>query len=1826
MQTKLNLLILSLFLTFQVSNKVRAQILYPSWSPTSCNTLDNLSPGSLVESGSDFWANFPGADSDATITNEQTFSGNRALRLDRPNAGYFDDVVYYMNPATSGRYRIEWMMFLPVGSAATAGLINDFDGTSGPNSNWAYRIEFNGSGLATILLGQGDVQLTSISYPRGRWFRVAQVIDLDDDYVSMFIDYNHVADWNLSDGEDSFGSLSLDAINIWAKVATDLPTSQSPIYIDNMCISLRNNGVIVDCFEPNPSCLLGEDLYNECAGLQAGFVEGEWTLGSCDGGGNGEANICLEAIPLDCNYTFLGNNFESDNSYTSSDYTCATRDVNYNGGDEVFRIDHPGGRFVVSLMNDDATDFDIFLHEDAICDGGEAFGLAPGRQLPTCIAKSDNVAGTTFNREQIYFPLLDAGTYYLVVDGVNSDEVGSYELALSCEFNCFTTDATLSCGGTANNRIPSREEQPRGNFTSNYCGIDTTVPGTGITGNEHTYRLNITDAGTYDFNLTVPSGSTADFELIVLASTPEANGGTCALFDDCLGIATNGGFGEPENLSLFLDPGEYFLVIDGWYGSFGDYTISMSCDAGSECDSPAYSFDSDFGATRLADGRYSFGGILGDFSTEDSYLINYIPAENSGLAITGNGTADFTIDFAGSGGNYTVCYPYYDFSGCLNYRCVDLCVESNDAPFRFLAEDQPDNERVRLLLSVLPPPNDGGVSNVTWFYYDDGEPIQIGSGVSVFISYPEESCFTRTYFVRYYDNSNECWRIERRTETICPPLNCPDPVYNQNCGSQVLTLDANGDFLISSQGAATPGEPWLVQREPVTAFTGQSISLSRANNYNVEVCFPITDSNGCISYCCQQYCLDNQENSPQVLYDYDVETNTYQFELAEDGTVSEPQWISLGNSGPPISGSGTTANVPTPANCTTQTYYVRYFSGGCWKLARRTVYICDPYACDGIGYQYVEANNTFSLSIEGADSSQPLAWVDDDTGAGLGTTPTIPVPVPPGNCVTRNISVRYYDATRRAWIICCRTIYLCDPNQCDGILYQYAADAQAFDLSVEGADPDQPIAWVDDDTGGSLGSGATIPVPAPPGTCVTRNISVRYYDTFRQSWVICCRSIYLCSPVNCEENINFSYFNGNAIVTADIGDASRNWFVNGDAAGSGASLAVPISQGQNAEVCVQYFDTTVGGYRTCCKNISIPNCSLPLTSFILLQGDEGTFALNTSDEAGVTAYDWEVDGTSISASRDLTLNLPPGTYTLCLTVTNSCGSQRFCRVVNIPNTDTDLILRPLPGACGEPGEIIDIPIYADNFTNILNYQITLGLTDTSVAKIVGLELENIPGVEDYLIYNGARAAVIWDNASGLFYPDGTLLITLKVAIQSGGPLSSDVIIASGPVPSYAENGNGEEIPISMLRGTVGPCSEVDVSGRLITETGQGIARATVSLYRNGIIVDQLITDATGQYEFMVTPDGADYAVRPEKLINYRNHVNSGDLSAVRRHIFGTAPLVGPYRRIAADATNIGSINSGDISSIRQLVFGLISEFPGVPSWEFVPQDHVFADPDNPTASAYPREINLGRVNGSQTGLNFIGLKMGDPSSGADPQNARPDGPVATGRSLNDLSFMVGEAPPVRGVPWEMDVYAYNFTDMLATQFSLAWNSNVVDLLEIKNENTTLGLTEENFSLAGVRDGQLPWLWFAEENAISLPDSALLFTLRFNIIGDVGDTASVSFTEMPTEFFFEDTGGEIAANFGEKEQIVEVFTSTSNYHPLDEIRVYPNPASSAFFVEHPLQHPTAVSLYNLQGALLKNWPQSRGNEHYDVKDLPAGTYLLSFRQRGKTVMRRIVITR
>ncbi len=159
-------------------------------------------------------------------------------------------------------------------------------------------------------------------------------------------------------------------------------------------------------------------------------------------------------------------------------------------------------------------------------------------------------------------------------------------------------------------------------------------------------------------------------------------------------------------------------------------------------------------------------------------------------------------------------------------------------------------------------------------------------------------------------------------------------------------------------------------------------------------------------------------------------------------------------------------------------------------------------------------------------------------------------------------------------------------------------------------------------------------------------------------------------------------------------------------------------------------------------------------------------------------------------------------------------------------------------------------------------------------------------------------------------------------------------------------------------------TSVLISGNIKARTGQNMEGVQVTL--SGDESETTSTDANGNYSFEVMT-GGNYVITPKKTSNPTNGVSVTDIVTCIQHILLINQFSDPLQIIAGDANNNGSISALDLVQIRQLILILITEFPDSDSWRFVEESIMINDisTDNPNQ-------------------DFIGIKIGDVTGNADP--------------------------------------------------------------------------------------------------------------------------------------------------------------------------------------------------------------------------------------------------
>ena len=308
----------------------------------------------------------------------------------------------------------------------------------------------------------------------------------------------------------------------------------------------------------------------------------------------------------------------------------------------------------------------------------------------------------------------------------------------------------------------------------------------------------------------------------------------------------------------------------------------------------------------------------------------------------------------------------------------------------------------------------------------------------------------------------------------------------------------------------------------------------------------------------------------------------------------------------------------------------------------------------------------------------------------------------------------------------------------------------------------------------------------------------------------------------------------------------------------------------------------------------------------------------------------------------------------------------------------------------------------------------------------------------------------------------------------------------------------------------GVCDSTTVSpaiaGKVFTEDQQYVKDVAVSLTMNNNLLSDRNTGQDGYFAFMGLSAGNDYMIDPVKSDNYLNGVTTADLVMIQRHLLGKQDLPSPYKIMAADANNTGSITAGDISELRKLILGVNAELKDIDSWRFVPTTHTFEDVTNPwSGGGIPEVINYSDLQQQMMTTDFYAIKVGDVTGdakvdGLNDNSTRSDEVLVI--SSNSQSFEYGQE--VR-VTFALD----QATELSGYQFTMEYNENLLDLQDMEMGNVEL--SENNFGFLETGLITTSWNDFGGKEL-----SGELFTLVFTAKGSGTSDENIHFSSKVTK--------------------------------------------------------------------------------------------------------------
>ncbi|MEQ1747651.1 MAG: cohesin domain-containing protein, partial [Saprospiraceae bacterium] len=427
------------------------------------------------------------------------------------------------------------------------------------------------------------------------------------------------------------------------------------------------------------------------------------------------------------------------------------------------------------------------------------------------------------------------------------------------------------------------------------------------------------------------------------------------------------------------------------------------------------------------------------------------------------------------------------------------------------------------------------------------------------------------------------------------------------------------------------------------------------------------------------------------------------------------------------------------------------------------------------------------------------------------------------------------------------------------------------------------------------------------------------------------------------------------------------------------------------------------------------------------------------------------------------------------------------------------------------GTEVTVDIRVAGFSDVAGYQFSMTwnpavLEFLSVApKLPGMSASGNFNTSNAA--NGVLAHLFYAQGLGaLSLPDGAILFTLKFLATGAAGTSSAINFTAAPTPIAAYNGDLQPLTVTALAGHVYIAAQAGfpVSGTVARASGMPVPAVLAAL--TGDATGSDLTGAAGDYGFENLASGSNLTITPAKTADPLECVSVRDILFIFKHILGIEPLPNPYAMVAADANRSKSITSFDAAELRKLILGIYAELPNGPSWQFIPADHVFPNPQNPfQPPAYPEFAEITDLQANAV-RHFTAIKTGDVTD-------------CTGdaQGLAFLTALASNANGQTGQQVTVDVTVQDFADVSGLQFSMQWNPAVAQFDGLSNFGLP-GLDNAAFNTGQAASGKLSVCWWTDvlSGGQTLPNNTVLFSLTFTLVGPTGSSTPVAFVETPTK--------------------------------------------------------------------------------------------------------------
>ena len=221
---------------------------------------------------------------------------------------------------------------------------------------------------------------------------------------------------------------------------------------------------------------------------------------------------------------------------------------------------------------------------------------------------------------------------------------------------------------------------------------------------------------------------------------------------------------------------------------------------------------------------------------------------------------------------------------------------------------------------------------------------------------------------------------------------------------------------------------------------------------------------------------------------------------------------------------------------------------------------------------------------------------------------------------------------------------------------------------------------------------------------------------------------------------------------------------------------------------------------------------------------------------------------------------------------------------------------------------------------------------------------------------------------------------------------------------------------------------------------------------------------------------------------------------------------------------------------------------------------------------------------------------------------------------------------------EVDVSISGFSDITSMQFSVNWDSTVLDFVSVGVvEDVLPAFTDKEIGLVEASSGAIRVAWFDNTiSGISIPDGSKLFTLTFQLIGTEGTSSSITISDSPIVIEFTTLDGSMIDLAEVEGGTISIpgTTSTTFFTAPNGMELYqnePNPFRNLTRIKAmlPIAEDVQFFIRDISGKIVyqNNFKSVEGENTIEIRSdllVTSGTYYYTLQSEHYQLSRKLIL--